>query len=73
MRAIYKSASVSGALLFLALFGTSICFSGHLIERGMNPGPEMGPILKAAFEAQLEGAFSDLEGALRWLSENPKG
>ena len=32
MRAIYKSASISGALLFLALFGTSICFSGQLIE-----------------------------------------
>jgi hypothetical protein len=38
-----------------------------LIERGFNPGPEIGRVLKAAYEAQLEGRFADLSGALKWL------
>ena len=40
-----------------------------LITRGMSPGKEFGQILEAAFEAQLEGKFSDHEGALKWLEE----
>jgi tRNA nucleotidyltransferase (CCA-adding enzyme) len=41
----------------------------HLLELGLSPGPHLGRILKAAFEAQLEGAFADLEGARRWFLE----
>jgi tRNA nucleotidyltransferase (CCA-adding enzyme) len=41
----------------------------HLIARGMSPGVEFGAMLNEAFEAQLEGAFTDLEGALKWLAE----
>lgn len=40
----------------------------HLIARGLRPGPEFGRILKAAFEAQLDGAFSDLNGADFWYN-----
>lgn len=40
----------------------------HLIAQGMKPGPQMGVILKEAFEAQLEGVFSDETGALAWLA-----
>jgi tRNA nucleotidyltransferase (CCA-adding enzyme) len=43
----------------------------HLIERGMKPGPGFGKILDAAFEAQLEGVFGDLSGALDWLDSRP--
>ncbi len=39
----------------------------HLIARGLAPGPEFGPLLKEAFEAQLDGAFADEDGALAWL------
>jgi tRNA nucleotidyltransferase (CCA-adding enzyme) len=39
----------------------------HLIERGMTPGKHFGKLLDEAFEAQLEGGFADLEGALKWL------
>jgi tRNA nucleotidyltransferase (CCA-adding enzyme) len=39
----------------------------HLIERGMEPGKHFGTLLDEAFEAQLEGGFSDLDGALKWL------
>lgn len=41
----------------------------HLLELGMTPGNEFGPILHEAFEAQLEGKFFDLEQAWRWLAE----
>lgn len=33
---------------------------------GLRPGPGMGALLKAAFEAQLDGAFDDLSGAVAW-------
>lgn len=39
----------------------------HLLERGWRPGPAVGHVLDEAFEAQLDGAFADLDGALRWL------
>lgn len=41
----------------------------HLLELGLTPGPAMGEIVDAAYEAQLEGAFADLPGACRWLQD----
>ena len=38
-----------------------------LIALGMKPGIEFGRILKAAYEAQLDGRFSDLEGGLAYV------
>jgi tRNA nucleotidyltransferase (CCA-adding enzyme) len=38
-----------------------------LIQSGLKPGRHFGEILHAAFEAQLEGQFSDREQALAWL------
>lgn len=41
-----------------------------LIEHhAMKPGPEFGRILNAAFEAQLDGEFTDKEGALAWACD----
>ena len=48
----------------------------HLIKLGIPPGPAMKVILDAAFEAQLDGAFRDEEGALAWARrrlESPPG
>ena len=39
----------------------------HLIARGMEPGKHFGTLLDEAFDAQLEGGFTDLDGALKWL------
>jgi len=39
----------------------------HMIAMGRRPGPDFKPALDAAFEAQLEGAFSDEAGGLAWL------
>ncbi len=39
----------------------------HLIEKGLDPGPRFKSILSKAYEAQLKGAFDDLDGALDWM------
>ncbi|GJL56332.1 MAG: multifunctional CCA protein [Nitrospirales bacterium] len=45
----------------------------HLLEMNMPPGPKMGEILKAAFEAQLEGKFDSVEGAREWVQKHYLG
>ncbi len=37
-----------------------------LIEIGIKPGKDMGSILNQAFEAQLDGAFDSVDGAIAW-------
>jgi tRNA nucleotidyltransferase (CCA-adding enzyme) len=37
-----------------------------LIAQGIKPGPEMGKILAALYDAQLDGAFSDLTSGLEY-------
>ncbi|MEP6662194.1 MAG: polynucleotide adenylyltransferase [Verrucomicrobiota bacterium] len=44
-----------------------ILLGRHLIELGMSAGKEMGKVLHAAFDAQLEGNFFDLPQAMDWL------
>jgi len=39
----------------------------HLIKKGLKPGPRFKSILSKAYEAQLQGAFDDLDGALDWM------
>ncbi|MCL2346646.1 MAG: HD domain-containing protein [Planctomycetaceae bacterium] len=46
---------------------TPILLGRDLIALGMSPGPEMGTILKAAFEAQLDGEFLTHKQAIEWL------
>lgn len=41
----------------------------HLIALGHAPSPLFKPVLDAAFEAQLDGAFSDEASGLRWLRD----
>ena len=38
-----------------------------LIALGMKPGVEFGKILKAAYEAQLDGKFTDLKGGINYV------
>lgn len=44
-----------------------ILLGRHLIELGFKPSPAFGTMLKRCFEAQLDGAFTDLEGALNYF------
>lgn len=39
----------------------------HLLARGIAPGRQMKPLLDRCFEAQIEGVFSDINGALKFL------
>lgn len=39
----------------------------HLIALGYKPSPRFGELLKKCFDAQLDGAFADLDGALAYL------
>ena len=41
----------------------------HLIDLGMKPGEAFGQLLHKAYDAQLEGTFNDLPGALLWLEQ----
>lgn len=45
----------------------------HLIALGWQPGPAFKPVLDAAFEAQLDGAFADEAGGLDWLRAHLRG
>ena len=50
-----------------------ILMGRHLIEHlGMKPGPHFGPILKAAFQAQLDGEFATVEEAVAWARDYVK-
>lgn len=42
----------------------------HLIALGYRPGPQFKEWLDKAFEAQLDGAFADAEGAIAWFRQN---
>jgi len=48
-----------------------IILGRHLVALGRSPGPAFKPVLDAAFEAQLDGAFSDEAGGLEWLKAHP--
>jgi tRNA nucleotidyltransferase (CCA-adding enzyme) len=39
----------------------------HLIALGRRPGPDFRPLLDSAFEAQLDGAFSDEAAGIAWI------
>ena len=47
-----------------------IILGRHLIENGLSPGPQFSPILEKCFEAQLDGAFKDLNGGLAFLIQH---
>jgi tRNA nucleotidyltransferase (CCA-adding enzyme) len=49
-----------------------ILLGRHLLPLGLPPGKRLGAILHRAYEAQLEGVFADLEGALRWAGDEIK-
>lgn len=45
-----------------------ILLGRHVLPFGVQPGPEVGKILAQARQAQIDGVFSDINGALSWLS-----
>ena len=39
----------------------------HLIDLGVTPGPQFGSYLDRAYQAQLDGAFNDVDGGIKFL------
>ncbi len=50
-----------------------ILMGRHLMQMGYPPGPQLGKWIAASFEAQLDGVFSDLDGAIAHFNEKLKG
>lgn len=46
----------------------AIIMGRHCIAAGIRPGPAMGAMIRAAFEAQIEGEFSDEAGGIAWIA-----
>jgi tRNA nucleotidyltransferase (CCA-adding enzyme) len=40
----------------------------HLLEQGMAPGPAVGELVRRAYQAQVDGAFTTLEDGLEWVA-----
>lgn len=49
----------------------AILLGRDLIALGRKPGPDFAPILQEAFEAQLDGVFSNHEEGMAWLRAHP--
>jgi tRNA nucleotidyltransferase (CCA-adding enzyme) len=47
-----------------------IILGRHLLQLGLKPGPEFKPIIDAAFEAQLDGAFHDEPDGTEWVKRH---
>ena len=43
----------------------------HLLEIGVQPGPDMGKLLKKIYEKQLDGEVTTLEEGLAWAKKAP--
>lgn len=47
-----------------------ILMGKHLLQEGLiSPGPSMGKLLKAAYEAQMDGVFTDILGGMQFAKE----
>ena len=42
----------------------------HLIEMGIKPGPEIGKLLKQAFDVQINGEIRSLNEAMKWVESS---
>jgi tRNA nucleotidyltransferase (CCA-adding enzyme) len=45
----------------------------HLLEAGMAPGPELGDLLRRAYQAQIDGAFATVAEGLAWAARHREG
>lgn len=63
---IEKLKAKSRALSIASEAPRPILLGRHLIALGENPGRGFKPLLDTAFEAQLDGMFTDEAGALAW-------
>ena len=58
---------VAAALALQDSKPTPLLLGRHLIPLGYPAGPQMGTILKSAFEAQLDGEIATVEDGIHWV------
>jgi tRNA nucleotidyltransferase (CCA-adding enzyme) len=49
---------------------TPLVMGRHLLELGVQPGPDVGRLLNTCYEAQLDGLFSTLDEGLAYAKSN---
>jgi tRNA nucleotidyltransferase (CCA-adding enzyme) len=59
----------AAALDLVARAPKPLILGRHLVDRGLSPGPDFGPLLERCFEAQLDGAFGILDEGLLFLDK----
>ncbi|MCA9463992.1 MAG: CCA tRNA nucleotidyltransferase [Nitrospira sp.] len=59
--------AIADNLLVMDSAPRPILLGRHLLELGLHPGPYIGEILRAAYEAQLDGQFETLDCAEDWF------
>lgn len=64
---INELAAKARALALASASPRPLVLGRHLVALGRRPDPGFKPILDAAFEAQLDGAFTDEAGGIVWL------
>jgi tRNA nucleotidyltransferase (CCA-adding enzyme) len=66
-RRIEQLVTASRALAVADAAPAPLLLGRHLIAAGLQPGPRFKAILQDAYEAQLDGVFKDIDGAISWL------
>ena len=67
-RRIGQLAAAARALAIANAAPAPLLLGRHLLAAGLTPSPQFKTILDAAYEAQLDGAFTDAAGASAWLA-----
>jgi tRNA nucleotidyltransferase (CCA-adding enzyme) len=63
-------AAMANSAMLLAERPRPILLGRHLLAAGWQPGPHLGPLLRAAFQAQLDGAFATADDGVAWARNN---
>ena len=69
-RRIAQLATAARALAIANSAPAPLLLGRHLIAAGCAPGPQFKAVLAAAYEAQLDGVFTDNAGATTWLAQH---
>ena len=67
---IAQLANAARALAIADAAPKPLLLGRHLVAAGLPPSPHYRAILAAAYEAQLDGAFTDEPGATAWLAQH---
>jgi tRNA nucleotidyltransferase (CCA-adding enzyme) len=67
---IIQAAEVAGDMDIIDDGPEQIVMGRHLIDAGFRPGVQMGEIIRQAFNAQVDGAFDNVDDGMAWVQDN---